>query len=119
MNRAGIVCLAVSMAFATACIAVAADEIVITHRSGKVQTLRIEQPDDPVESVSFKPGRADQTATPAAAPVPASIVVPTGQAAPELVNVTPVKEAATKAAKEDKGSGNIKLKWAEPIDAGY
>ncbi len=115
MNRAGIVCLTVSMVCATACIAVAVDEIVITHRSGKVQTLRIEQPDDPVESVSFKPGRADQTATSAAAPATA----PARQITPDLTNVEPVKEGAKKAVNEDKDPANIKLRWAAPVDAGY
>lgn len=111
MNRVQIACLAVSIFFATASFVTAADEIVITHRSGKVQTLRIEQPDDPVESVSFKPGRSDQKA---ASPAPAPAVVPAKQITPETA-----KEEVKAAAKEDKGSGNIKLRWAEPMDVGY
>lgn len=90
--------------------AVSADEIVITHRSGKVQTIRIEQPDDPVEQVSFRrgAGEAPRAARPDAPAAPAASAAPAAPAAPT------VPEPAQKPERS-----GIKVKWASPMDAPY
>ncbi|MDY0300108.1 MAG: hypothetical protein RBQ99_00805 [Trichlorobacter sp.] len=94
----------------------AADEITIIHRSGKVQTIRIENPDDPVEQVNF---RRDTAAAPAAKQqntqkdesVNAAPAVPVVKG--EKTVAVPTEQPAPK-----NGSG-IKIKWAPPVDVLY
>lgn len=98
---------------------VIADDIIITHRSGKVQTIRIEQNGDPVEQVSFRRGKEDvpQAQTKPQPPsAPAGII-----AAPAPVTSAPpapVTPKTAETAKEPDKSG-VKIKWATPVDAGY
>jgi len=81
---------------------VLSDEIIITHRSGKVQIIQIESSDDLIEQVSFRP--APQKAS----PVQSTILKPSppsGEAHPDTGKTT------------DKAGP--KIKWAPPADARY
>jgi hypothetical protein len=90
----------------------ASDEIIITFRSGKVQTIRIEQPGDPIEQVSFRRGKEESPTAgqpqPSAAPA-----LKQEPAAPQ-----PAVPAAAKSpdpAKSGDQSG-AKIRWAQPAD---
>lgn len=87
---------------ATASLAVA-DEIIITHHSGKVQTIPLSDSSDPVEQISIR--RTEKTVSSTAAKTVApAILAPTETiAAP----IQPEKSA-------DKPK--LKVKWAEPVD---
>lgn len=119
MTRTSITGLSIILLFATTSLLSAADEITITHRSGKVQTIKIEQPDDPVDQVSFKPGRA--TAEPVSSTPSAKQQGVAAGAAAGAVTVIETKPAAKQPApvKAEKGEGGVKIKWAQPMDAGY
>lgn len=78
-----------------------ADEVVITHRSGKVQIIPIEEKGDPVEQVSFRRSASQSQSAPAAAPV----------AAPAKVESQQKSETPQKS-----GRLPIKVRWAEPMD---
>ncbi len=92
-----------------------ADEIIITHRSGKVQTIRIEQNGDPVEQVSFRRSKEEaqhiqqpgSNAAAATKAVPNAATVPSPRVAPPKV-LEPAKPAER---------SGIKIKWAQPVDS--
>jgi hypothetical protein len=80
-----------------------ADEVVITHRSGKVQIIPIEEKGDPVEQVSFRRSVTQPQSTSAAAPV----------ATPAPAKVESQKKSETP---QKSGRLPIKVRWAEPMD---
>lgn len=113
LSVAGLLCLAS---------AVQADEIIITHQSGKVQVIKIEQSNDPVDQVSFRRSKATapqaQQQTQA---VPSPVVesksataAPIAVAAPSVANSTKAPETV----KTPNKSG-VKIKWAAPMDSMY
>ncbi len=97
---------------------VLADEIVITYRSGKTQTIRVEPGSDPVEQISIRKGAeaAPKTELKATAPVPPSsppvVTPPAQQAAPSAAG----KQTAPEQRQEKDG---VKIRWAAPRDANY
>lgn len=80
-----------------------ADEVVITHRSGKVQIIPIEEKGDPVEQVNFRRSATQSQSAPAAAPV----------AAPAPAKVESQQKSETP---QKSGKPPIKVRWAEPMD---
>jgi len=80
-----------------------ADEIIITHRSGKVQTVQLEENGDPVDQVSFRRSVVKTQAAPASSPVAAP--------APEKAPSQKPAEAAKPGTKP-----GVKIKWAAPMD---
>ncbi|MGE0916969.1 hypothetical protein [Trichlorobacter lovleyi] len=92
-----------------------ADEIIITHRSGKIQTIRIEQNGDPVEQVSFRRSKkeAQQVQQPASNAAAATKAVPDVATAPSPKATPPKVEEPAKAAERS----GIKIKWAQPVDS--
>lgn len=92
-----------------------ADEIIIIHRSGKIDTVPLNDSNDPVEQVSFKrssqPVSGDTAKTQAApaAPAPATVQPPKQVEKPPAPPATPVAESST-------GKPKIKIRWAEPVD---
>lgn len=99
--------------------AAVADEVIIIHRSGKIQTLQINSAEDPVEQVSFRRKAPEAAATPQVAPVPPTAVV----AAPPVVTTAPAAAPTAKSAapapKTPDTKPGVKIKWAEPMDAKY
>lgn len=93
---------------------VLADELIVIHKSGKIQTIQIDSSSDPIDQVSFR--RIHTTA--AHAPVPpansAANVAPS--AAPPTQQTTARKAAETAKAPE---KAEVKIKWAQPMDAKY
>ena len=85
-----------------------ADEIILTHRSGKVQVIPVEAHDDPVEQVSFR--RTSSAGTPDKQPgQPATTVTtPAEETRPMLKKTTPPAGDGSKQP--------FKLKWAPPMD---
>lgn len=86
-----------------------ADEIILTHRSGKVQVITVETHDDPVEQVSFR--RTTTAGTTEKQP-----------AQPATTTTTPAKETRSIHKKAVPSTGGdskppFKLKWAPPMDA--
>ena len=95
----------------------ASDEIIITHRSGKVQTIRIEQPGDPVEQVSFRRGKEESPT-----PQQQSAATPSApQQQQKPVASQPSAPAAVKTPEPAQSSGGsgVKIKWAKPVDTNY
>jgi len=91
-----------------------ADEIIIIHHSGKVQTIPLNDSSDPVEQVSFrrseKPvstGTVPTQTTPAVSP--AAEVKTSKQ--PDESPVPPMEQPAKSSDKP-----KIIIKWAEPAD---
>jgi len=76
---------------------VSAEEIVITHRSGKVQIIQVESSIDPIESVAFR--RSGKNNLPAMPPTPEGTVAPKTQ---DKAKVS--------------GKPSVKYKWAKPMD---
>lgn len=99
--------------------AAVADEVIIIHRSGKIQTLQIDGAADPVEQVSFRRKAPEAAATPQASAAPPAAVV----AAPPVVTTapaaTPAAKTAAPAPKTPDTKPGVKIKWAEPMDAKY
>lgn len=93
-----------------------ADEIVITHRSGKVQILPINDAGDPVEQVSFRKSRKESSTSPAPAPQQMPVSTPDGKGlTPPVVNEKVVVQKPAETPKSpDKPA--VKFKWAEPKD---
>lgn len=100
--------------FSTATAAMA-DEIIITHRSGKIQTIRIEQNDDPVEQVSFRRSKEEtqQVQQPVSNTAAATKAVPDAATAPSPKATSPKVEEPAKASERS----GIKIKWAQPVDS--
>ncbi len=77
--------------------AVVADEIVVTHRSGKVQTISIDSNTDPVEQISFRktdtttPGNPGKTQTPPAPTPPPQVQQQSAPQQPPAADKPPVK----------------------------
>lgn len=79
------------------CQIAAADEVVITHRSGKVQIITIDTSGDPIDQVSFR--RKD-----AGAPV-------------EVGGSSRARQQQSETEqKKETGAPKFKLKWAPPVD---
>lgn len=98
--------------------AAVADEVIIIHRSGKIQTLQIDDAADPVEQVSFRRKAPEAKATPQAQTAPPAAVVTT----PSVVITAPAAASTAKPAAPAKTSdtkSGVKIKWAEPMDAKY
>ncbi|MBW4054424.1 MAG: hypothetical protein HIU83_03275 [Proteobacteria bacterium] len=95
-----------------------ADEVVITYRSGKVQTIPVNDTTDPVEQVSY---RKTEKAAPNALPGSQNIPVRSPSPSTETKTPQPEQEKAStqKAPQPVKNSDtpNVKFKWAQPIDA--
>lgn len=93
-----------------------ADEIVITHRSGKVQILPINDAGDPVEQVSFRKSRTESNTLPAPAAQQTPVPTPGGKAlTPPAINEKVVVQKPVETPKSpDKPA--VKFKWAEPRD---
>jgi hypothetical protein len=86
-----------------------ADEIILTHRSGKVRVIPVETHDDPVEQVSFR--RTGTSGTPEKQLVQ-----------PDTTMTTPAKETRPLQEKTVPRTGNdskppFKMRWAPPMDA--
>jgi len=94
--------------FGLAASSVWADEIILTHRSGKVRIIPVEAHDDPVEQVSFRrtttAGPQDnQPAQPAT-----TMTTPAEETRPLQKKAAPPANDTTKPP--------FKLKWAPPMD---
>ena len=96
-----------------------ADEVIIIHRSGKIQTLQIDDAADPVEQVSFRRKAPEAAATPQASAAPPAAVVAVPQVVTTAPAATPTAKSATPAAKASDNKSGVKIKWAEPMDAKY
>ena len=105
-----LILLACSSLLLTGSFAVA-DEIIIIHRSGKIQTLQIDSAADPVEQVSFRRKAQEITTTQQPQPQPAPA------AAAAVTQAPPAAKAETPAKAPEKSG--VKIKWAEPMDAKY
>ena len=99
--------------------AAVADEVIIIHRSGKIQTLQIDDSADPVEQVSFRRKAPEATATPQASAAPPAAVVAVPQVVTTAPAATPTAKSAAPAAKTPDTKPGVKIKWAEPMDAKY
>ncbi len=89
-----------------------ADDIIIIHRSGKIQTIQIDGVSDPIEQVSFRRGKDTQSQV--------QVTPPTGTApAPGAVSAVKTPDSPPKLAEEAKSAtkSNIKVKWATPVDS--
>ena len=103
-------------------VTVMADELIVIHRSGKIQTIQIDGNADPIDQVSFRrkaesPHVLQKESQPSPAPT-----VNTAPALPAAVSATPsAPVAAPKAAETPKSPAKpgVKIKWAEPLDAKY
>lgn len=84
-----------------------ADEIIITHRSGKIQTIRIEQNGDPVEQVSFRRSKEE--------PHQIQQSQSNSTTAPKTASDAAPPKKTAEPAKATERSG-IKIKWAQPMD---
>jgi hypothetical protein len=102
MNILKLLLVLITCLFASATFSLA-DEVIITHRSGKVQRIQIKENGDPVEQVSFKRSAVQAQSTPDAEPVAAPV---------------PEKAFSPKPAETTKPGGKpgIKIKWASPMD---
>lgn len=98
--------------------AAVADEVIIIHRSGKIQTLQIDGSADPVEQVSFRRKAPEAAATPQAQITPPAAAV---AVIPPAASTSPASAPAAKAAAPAKApeKPGVKIKWAEPMDAKY
>lgn len=84
-----------------------ADEIIITHRSGKVRTIPVETHDDPVEQVSFR--RTTTAGTTEKQPAQPTTTTPAKETRPIHKKAVPSTGGDSKPP--------FKLKWAPPMDA--
>lgn len=93
-----------------------ADEIVIVHRSGKIETIKIDSDTDPVEQVNFR--KTEKTETKPALR-PEANRIPT----PPVPAKTPQPDQETRAQpkpsepEQKANKPNIKIKWAQPMEA--
>lgn len=95
-----------------------ADEIVITYRSGKTQTIRIEPGGDPVEQISIRKEattapKTEFKAVPPAQPSSQTVVTPPS---PQAAPTGAAKQTAPEPRQE---TGGVKIRWADPVDAKY
>lgn len=92
---------------------VSAEEIVVTHRSGKVQIIQVDGSIDPIESVAFRrSGGNNLPAMPSSPQLPShSTATPPEPPTPEGT-VTPKTQDKAKIS----GKPSIKYKWAKPMD---
>ena len=93
---------------------VLADELIIIHKSGKIQTIQIDSSSDPIDQVSFR--RINTTPVPAPVPPTHSGVNVAPSAAPPTQQTTARKATETAKAPE---KAEVKIKWAQPMDAKY
>lgn len=96
-----------------------ADEIVITHRSGKTQTIRVEAGDDPVEQISIRKEAAAAPKTELKAVPPAQTPSQTAVTPPPSQQAAPTGTAKQTAPEPRHETGGVKIKWADPVDANY
>ncbi len=98
--------------------AAVADEVIIIHRSGKIQTLQIDSAADPVEQVSFRRKAPETVAAPQTQATPSAAAV---AVIPPAASTAPASAPAAKAAAPAKApeKPGVKIKWAEPMDAKY
>jgi uncharacterized membrane protein len=99
--------------------AAVADEVIIIHRSGKIQTLQIDGAADPVEQVSFRRKAPETAAAPQAPAVPSAAVAATPPVVTTAPAAAPAAKSAAPAAKTPDTKPGVKIKWAEPMDAKY
>jgi hypothetical protein len=94
---------------------VLAEEIIITHRSGKVQIIQVDSSIDPVESVTLR--RSGENTLPAMPP-PSAQLPPRTTATPPPEPPTLEGTVIPKTQDEANVSGkpSIKYKWAQPLD---
>jgi hypothetical protein len=95
---------------------VLADEVIIKYRSGKVQTIQVNDTTDPVEQVSY---RKSEKATPDAASE--SQNTPLLSPSSETKRSQPEQEKAstqkTSESVKNLNKPTVKFKWAQPIEA--
>lgn len=89
-----------------------AEEVILIHRSGKIQTIQIDSSSDPVEQVSFR--KTDRTGAVKMSPSQPAPVPATREIQPPKISVQPPAEQAKPAEKP-----GVKIKWAAPSDANY
>lgn len=128
MNTLRMVAMAAAGILLTGTIATA-DEVIIIHRSGKIQTVQIDDNADPVDQVSFRktekpvlPAGSDQPVVPQVKNTPvAPLAVTTTPTQPASALAPPVAAIAAKPVEAVKPSdkSGVKIKWAEPVDAKY
>lgn len=93
---------------------VLADELIVIHKSGKIQTIQIDSSSDPIDQVSFR--RLNTTAASAPPPPAHSAANVAPSAVPPPQQTTAQKATETAKAPE---KAEVKIKWAQPMDAKY
>lgn len=91
-----------------------ADDLIVIHRSGKIQTIQIDSSNDPIEQVSFRRGKENVTQIQQQQPLVAPAVVVTTPPKASAVTQSPQKAAEMPKTAD---TPNVKVKWATPVDS--
>ncbi|WP_243371042.1 hypothetical protein [Geotalea sp. SG265] len=97
-------------ALAVVCTALAgiadADQMVITYRSGRMQTLHLDESSSAISGISYQPDNAAATGS------PSSFLPPAGSTGKTAITAAPGAQGAPQTGRKPQ----VHMEWAQPLE---